>query len=84
MDCRGTKIMQHYFDPSDRESLLEELCQMGSFTDRELHFAAQRRNAVLDTANDILLPDCQNPRLIQATVMDIDRPQRGGGGAAAA
>src|SRR5579872_2062541 len=69
--CRGTMVGQHYFDPEERESLLAELRQKGSVTDRELHLRRQDGTPFWILVNDVLLPDNQNPRLIQATVMDI-------------
>ena len=70
-ECRGTKVTPHYFDSTERESLLAELRQKGVVTDRELHLMRKDRTPFWILANDILLPDSQNPCLIQATVMDI-------------
>jgi PAS domain S-box-containing protein len=70
-ECRGTKVAQHYFDSTQRESLLAELLHKGSVTDRELHLMRKDGTPFWILVNDILLPDGQNSRLIQATVMDI-------------
>jgi len=70
-ECRGATEMGHYLNPADREVLLTELSRTGAVTDRELHLRRKDGTPIWILANDIILPDSGNPRLLQATVFDI-------------
>jgi formate hydrogenlyase transcriptional activator len=70
-ECRGTKVTQHYFDPSDRQTLLERLRTGGTVTDQELHLRRTDGTEFWILVNDVWLRDSQNRGLIQATVVDI-------------
>ena len=71
MECRGSSIVSHYFDLADRDLLLEELRKSGTVSNRELHVRRKDGRALWILANDVLLPETQDPPLIQATVIDI-------------
>ncbi len=71
MECRGSTVVNHYFDLADRDLLLEELRTNGTVTNRELHVRRKNGTPLWILANDILLPETQNAPLIQATVIDI-------------
>ncbi|HTW58627.1 MAG TPA: PAS domain S-box protein [Terriglobales bacterium] len=75
-ECRGTTVGEHYFDPIDREALLEELKSGGAITGRELHLRRTDGTPFWLLVNDVLLPDGQNRTLIQATVIDITARKR--------
>jgi hypothetical protein len=67
MECRGSTVMNLYFDLADRDLLLEELRTRGTVTNRELHLRRKNGTLLWILANDILLPATQSPPLIQAT-----------------
>jgi PAS domain S-box-containing protein len=70
-ECRGSHTLQHYSTPSDRDALLEELRKSGSLATKELCLKRKDGGLLWILANDILIPDRDNPQAIQATVIDI-------------
>jgi PAS domain S-box-containing protein len=69
--CRGSRTPKHYFDLADRDALIEELRRTGFITNKELHLTRNDGSSLWILANDVLLPDNQNPQIVQATVVDI-------------
>ena len=69
-ECRGGKALNHYFDPSERESLLQDLQRRGNVINREMRLKRKDGSPLWILANDVMFPE-QNPKLIQATVVDI-------------
>jgi formate hydrogenlyase transcriptional activator len=70
-ECQSSKVAERYFDPADREVLLEELRRDGAVIDRELHVRRKDGTPFWILLNDVLLPESPDRQLIQATVVDI-------------
>ena len=70
-DCRGHQVTESYAEPSDRERLLGELIQNGSFSNRELQMRRQDGTLIWVLLSSTLLLAGQNEPLIQSAVIDI-------------
>jgi PAS domain S-box-containing protein len=70
-ECRASDAVKHYVDPSDRDALLAELYETGSVTNREIGLVRNDGSPLWLLANDVLLPNTQQPQVIQATVLNI-------------
>ena len=70
-ECRGHQVAESYADPSDREALLGQLIQNGSFSNRELQMKRRDGTPMWVLLSSTLLLAGQDEPLIQSAVIDI-------------
>ena len=71
VECRGSRIQDHYPDPEERESLLAELRKSGVFINREWELCRRDGTRVWVLVNSVLLEQSDGEQLIQSTMFEI-------------
>ena len=69
--CRGSQIVDRYRDPSQRDALLAELRERGSFLNREWELRRKDGSLFWVLLNSVLITEEDGKQLIQSTMFDI-------------
>ncbi len=72
-EVRGRATTEFYFNPSDREPLLDELKRTGGFSSREMRLRRKDGTAVWVLFNTALVPGGEGAPPAQATLVDITK-----------